>query len=154
MVRARADVAAPVEEGWPLAAEMLVIRYAGFAAIAIIINLVTQWACLRLYAGPFMLWAALLAGTVTGLMAKFLLDKQWIFYDRAPRSVVAHGRQFGLYTGMGVLTTAILWGTEYLFHYLGDTDAWRLGGGALGLTIGYVLKYQLDKRFVFGTGGL
>jgi putative flippase GtrA len=100
-----------------------------------------------------MLGLALSAGTVTGLIAKFLLDKHWIFYDRAPRSVAAHGRQFGLYTGMGVLTTAVFWGTEYLFHWLGDTDAWRLGGGALGLAIGYVLKYQLDRRFVFGAGG-
>ena len=50
---------------------------------------------------------------------------------------------------MGVFTTAIFWGTEYAFHLIFTTDAMRYIGGVLGLTIGYYIKYQLDKRFVF-----
>ena len=29
------------------------------------------------------------------------------------------------------------------------TDFWRETGAVLGLTVGYVIKYQLDSRFVF-----
>jgi putative flippase GtrA len=50
---------------------------------------------------------------------------------------------------MGLVTTAIFWGTETLFWWLWHTDAMRELGAVIGLTIGYVTKYQLDKRFVF-----
>ena len=50
---------------------------------------------------------------------------------------------------MGVFTSAIFWGTEYAFHLIFAGDFMRYVGGVLGLTIGYYVKYQLDKRFVF-----
>ena len=63
---------------------------------------------------------------------------------------LAHdGRMFMLYSGMGVLTTLLFWGVEYAFHLVFGTDTMRYLGGAIGLTAGYVIKYHLDKRFVF-----
>ena len=59
-------------------------------------------------------------------------------------------RKFGLYTLTGVGTTAIFWGSETLFWLLGRTQGMRETGAVLGLTIGYVIKYNLDYRFVFG----
>ena len=50
---------------------------------------------------------------------------------------------------MGIMTTVIFWGFEILFDYIFHTKAWRYAGGVLGLTIGYSIKYYLDKRFVF-----
>ena len=54
-----------------------------------------------------------------------------------------------LYLVIVIALTLIFWGTEYAFHLIFTTDAMRYIGGVLGLTIGYYVKYQLDKRFVF-----
>jgi hypothetical protein len=43
----------------------------------------------------------------------------------------------------------IFWGFEFTFEYLFETKALRYLGGVIGLCIGYVVKYQLDKRYVF-----
>ena len=85
-----------------------------------------------------------------GLVVKYLLDKRWIFYDRSPD----HSRQFSLYTLMGIATTAVFWGMVALFVWLWGTDQARIAGSVLGLTIGYVVKYNLDRRFVFTDAAL
>lgn len=128
----------------------LILRYAGFAIIAVLVNLATQRLVLTIgWPSPGIgLAAAIAAGTLTGLVVKYLLDKRWIFYD-SEGGLANHGRKFALYTTMGLVTTAIFWGTETLFWLLWQTDAMREFGAIIGLTIGYVTKYQLDKRFVF-----
>ena len=55
---------------------------------------------------------------------------------------------------MGVATTAIFWGMEYTFWTIWQTDLMRETGAIIGLAIGYVTKYQLDKRFVFTDSAL
>ena len=52
---------------------------------------------------------------------------------------------------MGVATTLIFWGSEIIFNLLFKADIVKYIGAAVGLTIGYIIKYQLDKRFVFNT---
>jgi putative flippase GtrA len=91
---------------------------------------------------------ALIFGTGTGLVTKYILDKRWIFFDPSI-GVAAHGRSFTLYTVTGVLTTAIFWGLEYAFDGLTPDGRWRYLGGAIGLAIGYAIKFHLDRRFVF-----
>jgi putative flippase GtrA len=127
---------------------MIAVRYALFAAIAAGINLATQFACLRLYAGPGRLAAAIAAGTLAGLVAKYILDKRWIFFD-ASQGAKAHAERFSLYTFTGAFTTAIFWGTEGAMAFFSESEPARLAGGALGLAIGYITKYHLDRRFVF-----
>ena len=61
----------------------------------------------------------------------------------------AHSKKFSLYTAMGLITTAIFWGTETVFWLIWQTDAMRELGAVLGLSVGYVVKYNLDRRFVF-----
>ena len=56
-----------------------------------------------------------------------------------------------LYTAMGLATTVIFWGFEFGFHHLFATREMRYLGGVIGLAIGYVSKYYLDKRYVFHT---
>ncbi|MCL1962124.1 MAG: GtrA family protein [Desulfovibrionaceae bacterium] len=46
-------------------------------------------------------------------------------------------------------TTVIFWGFEFGFHAPFGTRWMRYLGGVIGLAIGYVAKYGLDKRFVF-----
>jgi putative flippase GtrA len=50
---------------------------------------------------------------------------------------------------MGLLTTVIFWGFEWAFQLLYETKEMRYLGGVIGLALGYLTKYQLDKRFVF-----
>lgn len=127
---------------------VLVLRYAAFAVIATIANLGVQR--LVLTQGNYGLTFALAvgAGTLVGLVIKYILDKRWIFYDLGT-GVKAHGQKFSLYTVMGLITTAIFWGTETAFWLIGKTDLMRELGAVIGLSIGYIVKYNLDRRFVF-----
>jgi len=129
-------------------APVLILRYAIFAVVAVVVNLAVQRGVLAM---SFGLLAALAAGTAAGLVVKYLLDKVWIFDDRAA-GLAAHGRRFTLYTLMGVATTAIFWGVESAAWAIWRTDAAREAGAVLGLAIGYVVKYRLDRRFVFHGG--
>ena len=92
--------------------------------------------------------AAVGAGTIVGLVIKYILDKRWIFYD-VENGVKSHSRKFSLYTAMGLVTTAIFWGTETAFWLIWQTDMMRELGAILGLSVGYFVKYNLDRRFVF-----
>ncbi|OWV48366.1 GtrA family protein [Mameliella alba] len=127
---------------------MLLLRYAGFAVLATLANLATQRLVLLAGDGGTAFAIAVGAGTLVGLVVKYLLDKRWIFYDDAT-GLRAHGRKFTLYTVMGIVTTAVFWGTETAFWIFWKTDVMRELGAVLGLTIGYVIKYNLDRRFVF-----
>ncbi|MEM7506137.1 MAG: GtrA family protein [Pseudomonadota bacterium] len=131
----------------------LTLLYSAFAALATMANLGAQWMSHQILppdagAPGIAYWGALAMGTGVGLVVKYLLDKRWIFFDRST-GAAAHGKRFGLYTLMGVATTVIFWGMQTGFFMLWGTEAMLYLGGALGLAIGYVVKYQLDRRFVF-----
>ena len=127
---------------------MLALRYALFAGIASLANLAVQGGILGLTGLPYRYGFALVAGTLCGLIVKYFLDRTWIFHDRT-RSIRGQGRQFTLYTLTGVVTTAIFWASETAFYLAFGTVRLTQLGGALGLILGYVLKYHLDRRFVF-----
>jgi putative flippase GtrA len=132
----------------------LILRYGGFAALAILANLGAQRMVLAAagadggaHSGAAFL-LALAIGTTVGLALKYLLDRRWIFHDRT-RGARAQGRQFALYSATGLFTTAIFWGSETAFWLIWRNDAMREAGAVLGLIVGYVVKYQADRRFVF-----
>lgn len=129
----------------------LLLRYAGFAVIATLANLGAQRAVLAFGEGAGHFILAVIAGTGVGLVVKYLLDKRWIFYDQTT-GAAAQGRQFGLYTAMGLVTTAIFWATETGFWLAFGTHAARETGAVLGLALGYGVKYALDRRYVFTAG--
>lgn len=128
--------------------QTLILRYAGFAVVATIANLATQRGILQLGDTGGHFAAAVGAGTIVGLVIKYVLDKSWIFYD-VETGVKNHRRKFTLYTAMGLITTAIFWGTETAFWLIWQTEMMRELGAILGLSVGYVVKYNLDRRFVF-----
>jgi len=133
--------------GWTI-----LTRYAGFAVLAVIANLGVQrvvlWGSDAATVGAARFAGAMLAGTLVGLVVKYLLDKRWIFYDQTT-GMRAQGAQFFLYALMGVATTLIFWVTETAFWLIWQTDPAREAGAVLGLTVGYITKYVLDRRFVF-----
>jgi putative flippase GtrA len=126
----------------------LAILYGVFATVATLANLGTQVLVVWAYHGPHAIELSVLVGTGTGLPIKYVLEKQHIFEFQSD-SLTHDGKLFVLYVFTGVFTTALFWATEFFFQWLFGTDAMRYLGGGLGLTMGYVIKYQLDKRFVF-----
>lgn len=128
--------------------QSLILRYAAFAVIATVANLATQRVVLQFGETGVHFAGAVGAGTIVGLVIKYTLDKRWIFHD-LETGVRNHGRKFSRYTAMGLVTTAIFWGTETAFWLIWQTDLMRELGAILGLSVGYVVKYNLDRRFVF-----
>ena len=122
--------------------------YIFFALISTFANLITQRFILSINNSNLFFLTAVILGTFIGLLIKFFLDKKWIFND------ISYGlenqtRKFSLYASMGLLTTIIFWSTETIFWFIWQTEKMREIGAILGLTIGYILKYKLDKNFVF-----
>lgn len=126
----------------------LVFRYVVFAILATLVNLIIQRFVLWFGDGSAMLALALAAGTATGLLVKYFLDKHWIFEDLSVGAIEIT-KKFSLYTVMGIFTTLLFWGTEILFWFTWRTDMMREIGAIVGLSIGYFVKYHLDKRYVF-----
>jgi putative flippase GtrA len=57
----------------------IAIRYTAFALVATVVNLLTQELSLAVYQAAFALVVAMFAGTATGLITKYFLDKLYIF---------------------------------------------------------------------------
>jgi len=126
----------------------LAVKYALFAALATLCNIGVQRGFLLLYSGDLSLYGAMLLGTAAGLGLKYVLDKRYIFHFRV-ENLRQDVRKFILYALMGIVTTGVFWATELLFDFLFQSGEAKYGGAALGLALGYTLKYFLDKRFVF-----
>ena len=122
--------------------------YILFAALSVAANLVAQEITYRGYSGQFSLVFSMAVGTFVGLLLKYLLDKKFIFNFKS-RSIIHDGERFILYTIMGILTTLIFWTVEFGFVYLFESIYMKYFGATLGLAIGYTVKYNLDKRYVF-----
>jgi putative flippase GtrA len=126
----------------------LVVLYALFALLATLANLLAQWLVLLPSHGQARQIVALTVGTLVGMPLKYVLDKRYIF-QVSTTGLLHDLRLFVLYGAMAVVTTVIFWGTELVFGHVTSSRLGLLVGGAVGLAIGYVIKYQLDKKFVF-----
>lgn len=126
----------------------VVILYSLFAGLSTLVNIATQIVAMFFYSGVYAVEISIFVGTLAGLPIRYYLEKRFIFLFKS--SGMKHdGQLFVLYSFMGVFTTVVFWGTEYAFHLLFTTDLMRYVGGVIGLSIGYYIKYELDKRFVF-----
>ncbi len=127
---------------------MIAFRYVLFAIISTIVNLGFQYISFTVYSGFLALYIAMFNGTLAGLILKYILDKKYIFFH-TPKSKKDDGKKFMLYSLMGVFTTFIFWGFEIGFDYAFEDGNAKYLGAVVGLSIGYVVKYFLDKKFVF-----
>ena len=127
---------------------MRMTLYIIFAAFATLVNIASQDISYQTYHGEYRLILSVLIGTTAGLMVKYFLDKKYIFQFNTP-SMKQNSKTFMLYSIMGFVTTIIFWTFEFSFHFIFDTKEMRYLGGIFGLSIGYLAKYQLDKRYVF-----
>jgi putative flippase GtrA len=126
----------------------LAISYAFFALVATVVNIATQELAISVYDGTFGVPLSVFFGTAVGLVVKYFLDKRYIFRFRV-RNVIHSGQTFALYVLMGLATTTIFWGFEFGFHHFFASREMRYLGGVIGLAIGYIAKYHLDKHYVF-----
>lgn len=126
----------------------IALNYTLCAIIATLVNICSQELSLAIYRSAYSITVSVLVGTAAGLIVKYVLDKRYIFQFQA--SDAKHDTQtFIIYTLMGLLTTVVFWGFEFGFDHVFGTKHMRYAGGVLGLALGYYIKYQLDKRFVF-----
>ena len=124
------------------------VLYTLFAVLSTAINIGSQMLSIWIYKGPLSVEISILIGTVMGLPLRYFLEKRYIF-NFTSKNLVHDGKLFVFYSAMGVITTLIFWSTEYTFHLIYDTDFMRYLGGVFGLSIGFYVKYQLDKNYVF-----
>jgi len=129
----------------------IALLYTVFASLSTVINISSQMLSMAIYKGTYAVEISILVGTATGLPLRYLLEKRYIFNFKS--SNIKHdGQLFLLYSFMGVFTTAIFWFTEYVFHLSFTDDLMRYVGGVVGLSIGFYIKYRLDKKYVFMSG--
>ena len=129
-------------------ATKIAVLYTLFAVLSTAINIGSQMLFIWIYKGPLSVEISILVGTAMGLPLRYFLEKRYIF-NFTSKNLVHDGKLFVFYSVMGVITTLIFWGTEYAFHLIYDTDFMRYLGGIIGLSIGFYVKYQLDKKYVF-----
>ncbi len=127
---------------------MTAIKYIIFAVISTLFNLLFQYFSFGIYNGWGSLYVAMFLGTLAGLIVKYVLDKKFIFYHEV-KNKKDDAKKFALYSLMGVFTTIIFWGMEIAFDHLSQDPNAKYLGAIIGLSIGYVIKYFLDKKFVF-----
>ncbi len=127
---------------------MIAFKYLVFAIISTVVNLLFQRFSFTLYDGFASLYIGMFVGTAAGLVCKYVLDKKFIFYH-IPADKTQDAKKFVAYTLTGVITTVIFWGTEIGFDIIFGGEYARYIGAVIGLSIGYVSKYFLDKKYVF-----
>src|SRR4051794_19152158 len=128
----------------------LIARYVLLAIVAIAANIGSQALSIAIYTGPYSVPVSIVVGTGVGLLLKYVLDKRYIFGFQA-RDLRHDSYVFTHYAATGLLITVGFWITELGFNAIFGTAAMRYFGGLCGLTIGYLVKYRLDKRYVFAS---
>ena len=131
-----------------LTAVRIAVLYTLFSVLSTVINIGSQMLSILAYKGPYSVEISILVGTAAGLPLRYFLEKRYIFKFKS-QNLKHDGKLFVFYSAMGVITTLIFWGTEYAFHLIYETDFMRYVGGVIGLAVGFYIKYQLDKKYVF-----
>jgi putative flippase GtrA len=131
-----------------LRATNLVARYSLFALLATAANFLGQSVVLQLTSAPHGIALSILSGTLIGFAVKYVLDKKFIFFDNFA-STTKESIKVVLYGVTAIFTTLIFWSFELGAFAVWHNSFAKYAGGAVGLSIGYVTKYLLDRRFVF-----
>ena len=113
-----------------------------------LINIISQRIIFTLNNSEYVFTMAIITGTITGFISKYYFDKNFIFKDKTSL-ILDKSKQILKYAYFAVFTTLIFWITEYVFWIIYYTHSAREIGAVIGLSIGYYLKYKLDKKYVF-----
>jgi putative flippase GtrA len=132
-----------------LSNQTIFVRYVAIAAGSSLANLAVQLAAVRLWP-TVLLMVSILAGTAVGFVIKYVLDKLYVFND-SYAGVTQETRKLLLYGFTAIFTTLLFWAIEALFWYASYDQTIKLIGGAIGLSLGNLAKYFLDRRYAFGS---
>lgn len=120
-----------------------------FAAISIVLNVASQIVTVAILPRhEIVILFSIGVGTTVGLVTKYLLDK-FVIYKQSVGSNEREFKKALIYTASGGGTTLLFWIIEYGFHLATHSDFWRYFGAVLGLTIGYTIKFFVDRILVF-----
>jgi peptidoglycan biosynthesis protein MviN/MurJ (putative lipid II flippase) len=123
------------------------LKYILFAILAMTVNIFFQYLSFLLIDHKYELYIAILNGTILGMILKYYLDKNYIFYY--VKKKFNNKNIFLLYIFTSIFTTIIFWAIELWFSYYVNITYSEYLGALVGLTLGYSLKYILDKHLVF-----
>jgi putative flippase GtrA len=126
----------------------VIFKYLLFSIIAIFINICSQRLIFDVSESDHVFIFAISTGTLAGFVSKYIFDKYLIFNDQSS-VITEETKKLFKYSFFAVFTTAIFWFTEYIFWAVYQTHNAREIGAIIGLSIGYYLKYNLDKKYVF-----
>ncbi|APX14041.1 GtrA family protein [Tateyamaria omphalii] len=130
-----------LSEGHPI------VRYAVTAVLSVLANLLAQEATVQGLPTAHLM-VSIIVGTLVGFFMKYVIDKTWTFREAytSPKGEAQRITLSGLFS---VATTLIFWSFELGFYTIWQTDFAKYLGAVIGLSIGYVLKFWLDRRHVF-----
>jgi putative flippase GtrA len=131
-----------------LTAVKIALPYTLFAVLYSVINTVSQMLSIWEYKRPNSVEISILVGTVANLTLCYFLEKRHIF-NFTSQNLSHDGKLFILYSAIGVITILIFLGTEYAFHLIYYKNFMCYVGGVIGLAVGFYIKYQTDKKYVF-----
>lgn len=126
----------------------ITLLYSLFSALSILINLCCQMLSISLYKGAYSIEISIAAGIIFGFPVRYILEKHYIFKFQS-KNIQHDGMLFLLYSILSIFTTTIFLTIEYGFHLIFSNDMLRYLGGAIGLVLGCIVKYHLDKKYVF-----
>tara|TARA_B100000609_G_C16984934_1_gene315780 strand:+ start:112 stop:504 length:393 start_codon:yes stop_codon:yes gene_type:complete len=126
---------------------MIITKYILFAVLSTAVNIFSQFLTFSMLDYEYEIYVAIANGTISGLLVKYLLDKYYIF--DLNMSKYESKNTFAPYILTSIFTTIIFWFTELYFIKYVQISNTEYVGAIVGLSIGYTLKYFLDKNFVF-----
>ena len=126
---------------------MIATRYILFAILSTLVNLFSQFLTFAILDYEYETYIAIANGTIAGLLVKYLLDKYYIFNLNVKE--YSSSNTFVPYVLTSILTTIIFWVTELWFINYIQISYTEYIGAIVGLSMGYTLKYFLDRDFVF-----
>ena len=126
---------------------MIATKYILFAILSTLVNLFSQFLTFAILDYEYEIYIAIANGTIAGLLVKYLLDKYYIFNLNVKE--YSSSNTFVPYVLTSILTTIIFWVTELWFINYIQIPYTEYIGAIVGLSMGYTLKYFLDRDFVF-----
>ena len=91
------------------------LKYILFAILAMTVNIFFQYLSFLLIDHKYELYIAILNGTILGMILKYYLDKNYIFYY--VKKKFNNKNIFLLYIFTSIFTTIIFWAIELWFSY-------------------------------------
>jgi putative flippase GtrA len=134
----------------------MIILYLVFAALTIALNLGVFTFCKwflekNITAEKYQIYIkyfSKLAGIAAGFVVKYALDKIYVF-DDISQNVAEEVKKVGIYGLFSVFTTVLLF---LISEVIERNVNWKHKthiAWLIGLIVGYVIKFFLDKTFVF-----